>query len=67
MPNTKTRVLGAGYENDPIREFAQDFNRTVQNIVTEGCYDYYEETGKALRNPSVNNTLIKKKINKKCS
>lgn len=59
MPNTKTRVLGAGYENDPIREFAQDFNRTVQNIVTEGGYDYYEETGKALRSPSVNNTLKK--------
>lgn len=57
MPSTKNRVLGAGYENDPIREFATAFNRTVQNIVTEAGYDYYEETGKSLRDNQVKSTL----------
>lgn len=59
MPTTKNRVLGAGYENDPIREFAQAFSRTVNNIVTESSYDYYEETGKALRDSGVQATLRK--------
>ena len=57
MPSTKNRVLGAGYEADPIRPYAESFNRTVSNIVTEGGYDYYAETGAALRDPSVVNSL----------
>ena len=57
MPNTKGRVLGAGYENDPIKEFASSFSRTVSNIVTEGGYDYFSETGKALRDTGVKQTL----------
>lgn len=56
MPTTNSRVLGAGYENDVLRDFAAAFNRTVNNIVTEG-YDYYSETSKALRDPAVENAL----------
>ena len=58
MPSTKNgRVLGAGYEADPIRPYAESFNRTVSNIVTEGGYDYYAETGAALRDKGVVNSL----------
>ena len=59
MPTTNSRVLGAGYEMDPIRPFAESFNRTVSNVVTEGGYDYYSETSSALRDTSVQNTLRK--------
>lgn len=60
MPaTTKTKVLGAGYENDSIKEFASAFNRTVEGIVSESGFDYYEETGKALRNTQVQSALKK--------
>lgn len=57
MPSTKSRVLGAGYETDPIRDYAEAFNRTVSNIVTEGGYDFYAETGAALKDTSVQESL----------
>lgn len=60
MPeNSNTKVLGRGYENDPIRDFAESFNRTVGNIVNENSVDYYGETKAALSMPSTQNTLRK--------
>ena len=59
MPSTNSRVLGAGYESDPIRDYAESFNRTVCNIVTEGSYDYYGETGMALKDTSTQESLRK--------
>ena len=59
MPSTNSRVLGAGYESDPIRAYAESFNRTVANIVTEGSYDYYGETKEALKDTAAQASLRK--------
>lgn len=57
MPKTNSKVLGAGYEADPIRAYAESFNRTVSNIVTEDAVDYYGETNKVLRSDSALHSL----------
>lgn len=60
MPSTsRTKVLGQGYETDPIREYAESFANTVRNIVSEASVDYYAETGTALRDKQVVNDLKK--------
>ena len=61
MPRTSRngKVLGQGYETDPIREYAESFANTVNNIVKEANVDYYRETGVALRDPQVKNDLKK--------
>lgn len=59
MPITESRVLGSGYETDPIRPYAESFNRTVSNIVSESGYDYYSETKEVLKDKGVQNTLRK--------
>lgn len=61
MPRTSRngKVLGRGYETDPIREYAESFASTVNNIVKEANVDYYRETGVALRDPQVKNDLKK--------
>lgn len=61
MPRTSRdkKVLGQGYETDPIREYAESFANTVRNIVNECNIDYYGETGTALRDKSAVNDLRK--------
>lgn len=54
---TETPTLGAGYELDPIREFAEQFNNIAKSICTEGQLDYYQDTQTALNSPSARNTL----------
>ena len=53
------KVLGAGYELDPIREYAEAFNNTVKNIVAEGSIDYYADTARALKSDSAKSALRK--------
>ena len=57
---TQHKVLGQGYEMDPIREYAESFSNTVQNIVSEATIDYYRELGTAITaQPSVKENLRK--------
>ena len=42
MPRTSRngKVLGQGYETDPIREYAESFANTVNNIVLRIRHEY---------------------------
>jgi len=53
------KVLGAGYELDPIREYAEAFNNTVKNIVATESIDYYADTARALKTDSAKSALRK--------
>lgn len=58
MPTVeRATVLGAGYETDPIREYAESFSRTVSNIMSEATVDYYKDFASAITMPSVKENL----------
>lgn len=55
----KSKIMGKGYESDPIREFAQSFANAVQSVMTEGALNYYKDPSTSLMDRSSKNTLKK--------
>lgn len=49
--------LGAGYQSDPISEFANDFLNTVHNINEGAQLDFFRDPSRALGNATVEQTL----------
>jgi len=55
----RSKVLGRGYEHDPIREYAQSFANTIQSVLTESGFNYYRDPSTALMDRSVESSLRK--------
>lgn len=51
--------IGRSWAKDPMYEQAQNYLSVANSVLTESGIDLYEETGKALRRPSIYNTMEK--------
>jgi hypothetical protein len=54
----KSKLLGKGYESNPIKEYAQAFTNSVKACLNESV-NYYKEPSTSLMNESVNRSLRK--------
>lgn len=55
----KSKIIGKGYEGDPLKEYAQSFHNTIQSALTEANVSYYRDPSTALMNRTVRNDLKK--------
>jgi len=55
----KSKIMGRGYEGDPIREYAQSFANAIQSVVSETQINYYRDPSAALTDRSAQNSLRK--------
>lgn len=55
--NRKPTTLGAGYDRDPIRDFAKNFKQVAEDILREGGVDLFMNPAVALQQTSTLNAL----------
>lgn len=55
----KSKIIGRGYESDPIREYAEAFHNTTTGVLNETQVNYYRDPSTAVMNKSSLNSLRK--------
>ena len=55
----KQKILGRGFENDPLKQYVEEFSKTLTNVMTECTVDYFREPSLAFMNPSGKEALRK--------
>ena len=55
----KSKLVGRGFESDPIRDYAQSFANTVQSVYNEAGSVYYKDPSSALMDRSTETAMKK--------